>query len=405
MRQFDGTRPRRRLGHGPVVAAESALLPGFTYLPAPTPTALQLGSVDWLQTHLGNYRFITLGPITPDYGSYFGVAEANINDLPVPKSFNHEIATRLDPNALPGVFSGGGRMTWTTYSGRGAECPSVRRTRRSASASLLDMPDGRTFRISRLPATGSPPWPRRSPPGLPGTASPKILGAPDGGVGVSLSPTANEHRPGGQPAGLVHRVRGQPATILRPLWRGLPPWSGGSSTCPAGRLDGPGREASPRRGQRGTAPLPQQVELLGHHGGPLHVPATARVSGRAPGTGGPPRPGGIVAAVGGRDPTRRPDGDPGPELAPGEFARRYPPRAPVARGDVLTVLLWAEFRRPRVPLVRWSLVYGKDPCGSSPRPDSVTTARADPRVTPWPFAGSPGPALTRLQPIGSTRDD
>ena len=94
------------------MAAESVLLLGFTYLSAPPPTALQTGSVRWLQTHLGTVPVPhPRARSTPNYGSYFGIAEANINDLPVPKAFNHEIATHLDPNALPGVFSGGGGST------------------------------------------------------------------------------------------------------------------------------------------------------------------------------------------------------------------------------------------------------------------------------------------------------
>ena len=89
---------------------EAILLLGFTLLSAPPPTALQTGSVRWLQAHLGSYRFVTLGPIQPNYGSYFGIAEANINDLPVPTTWNSYIAGQLDPNALPAVFSGGGRI-------------------------------------------------------------------------------------------------------------------------------------------------------------------------------------------------------------------------------------------------------------------------------------------------------
>ena len=63
-----------------VMGAESVCLVAFTYLSAPAPTPLQMGSVTWLGNHLGSYRFLTLGPIQPDYGSYFGIAEASIND-------------------------------------------------------------------------------------------------------------------------------------------------------------------------------------------------------------------------------------------------------------------------------------------------------------------------------------
>ncbi len=104
---------RRRTGRlvmAGAVGIESILLFTFTSQSAPPQVPLHTGSVLWLQSHLGDYRFLTLGPIQPNYGSYFGISQANINDLPVPKAWNNEISTALDPNALPGVFSGGGRI-------------------------------------------------------------------------------------------------------------------------------------------------------------------------------------------------------------------------------------------------------------------------------------------------------
>ena len=159
VRQFDGTRRRGRLLMAGIVALESIVLLGFTYVTAPAPTALHLGSVEWLQAHLGNDRFITLGPITPDYGSYFGIAEANINDLPVPTSFNHEIATRLDPNALPGVFSGGGRIN--PHGPTPAEELASRLPDYEAIGVryVVESADGKDVQDAPFPAVGSPPWP------------------------------------------------------------------------------------------------------------------------------------------------------------------------------------------------------------------------------------------------------
>ena len=57
------------------LGVESVLLLFFTYLSAPPPTALSTGAVHWLQVHLGTSRFLTLGPIQPNYGSYFGIAQ------------------------------------------------------------------------------------------------------------------------------------------------------------------------------------------------------------------------------------------------------------------------------------------------------------------------------------------
>ncbi len=100
---------RRRNGRllmAGMVAAESMCLFGFTFLSAPKPSALELGSVTWLQSHLGTYRFFTLGPIQANYGSYFGIAEANINDLPTPRTWNNYIRDHLASNALSDNFTG-----------------------------------------------------------------------------------------------------------------------------------------------------------------------------------------------------------------------------------------------------------------------------------------------------------
>jgi hypothetical protein len=153
------TRRWGRLIMAGVVGAESIVLLGFTTLSAPPPTHLQAGSVSWLQAHLGPYRFLTLGPIQPNYGSYFGIAQANINDLPVPKAYNDEIASRLDPNAIPGVFSGGGRINPAgptpaevlTAHLSGYEAIGVR--------FVVESANGQDVQGQAFPAVGSAAWP------------------------------------------------------------------------------------------------------------------------------------------------------------------------------------------------------------------------------------------------------
>jgi len=99
-------RRRGRVLMAGVVGIESVLLFGMPYLSAPRPTSLESGSVDWLQAHLATYRFVTLGPIAPDYGSFFGIAQANVNDLPLPATWNTFVESHLDPNAPPATFTG-----------------------------------------------------------------------------------------------------------------------------------------------------------------------------------------------------------------------------------------------------------------------------------------------------------
>ena len=89
------------------ICIESIVMLAFTYLSAPKPTDFQTGAVPYLQAHLGTYRFFTLGPIQPEYGSYFGIGQVNINDLPEPKAWIRFIKTDLDPNTLAEIFSGG----------------------------------------------------------------------------------------------------------------------------------------------------------------------------------------------------------------------------------------------------------------------------------------------------------
>jgi hypothetical protein len=155
----DRSRRRGRLVMAAVVGAESILLLAFTYLSAPAPTTLNTGSVRWLQAHLGTYRFVTLGPIQPNYGSYFGIAQANINDLPVPKALEAEIADRLDPNALPGVFSGGGRINPagpTAAQELSAHLPAYEAI---GIRYVVENAHGRDVQGQPFPTPGSPAWP------------------------------------------------------------------------------------------------------------------------------------------------------------------------------------------------------------------------------------------------------
>jgi hypothetical protein len=79
------------------------LVPQFS---APQKATLDSRPIHFLQVHLGLERFFTLGPIQPDYGSYFGIAEANTADLPIPQLWAEYATTHLAPNSNPITFSG-----------------------------------------------------------------------------------------------------------------------------------------------------------------------------------------------------------------------------------------------------------------------------------------------------------
>ena len=78
---------------------------------APHQVRLDRAPVRYLQRHLGHERFFTLGPLQPNYGSYFGISELNINELPVPQAFADYVHRRLDqvvdPTVLVGNLGGG----------------------------------------------------------------------------------------------------------------------------------------------------------------------------------------------------------------------------------------------------------------------------------------------------------
>jgi len=55
--------------------------------------------VAWLQSHAGLQRIYGMGPIEPNYGAYFKLAQINHNYLPIPNAWASFIHDRLDPEA------------------------------------------------------------------------------------------------------------------------------------------------------------------------------------------------------------------------------------------------------------------------------------------------------------------
>lgn len=92
------------------IALEAAVAFAVPQLSAPRIERLDLAPVRFLDAHLGQQRFFTLGDpgeaVAPNYGSALGLAELDVNDLPVPRAFAAWVHTRLAPAAQPSLFIG-----------------------------------------------------------------------------------------------------------------------------------------------------------------------------------------------------------------------------------------------------------------------------------------------------------
>lgn len=71
---------------------------------APRSASVDIGAVTFLQRHIGNYRFFSVGTIEPNYGSYWQIASLDVNDAFVPNPYSNYIKTSLDPNVTPLSF-------------------------------------------------------------------------------------------------------------------------------------------------------------------------------------------------------------------------------------------------------------------------------------------------------------
>ena len=81
-----------------LVSVEAIALFVVPEFAAPRTARIDLAPVAYLHRHLGQGRFYTLGPISPDYGSYFGLASVGVDDFP-PKDYAHYVHAHLDPIA------------------------------------------------------------------------------------------------------------------------------------------------------------------------------------------------------------------------------------------------------------------------------------------------------------------
>jgi hypothetical protein len=95
-----------RLGLGLVLVVDAFVMFVTPEASAPTNIPVDLAPVTFLQQHLGLQRFATLGPIVPNYGSAFGIAEVNAHDLPLPGSWADYVSGHLETNERPQQFDG-----------------------------------------------------------------------------------------------------------------------------------------------------------------------------------------------------------------------------------------------------------------------------------------------------------
>jgi hypothetical protein len=89
-----------------IVIAEAAANYVIPTLAFPRDAHLADGSVAFLRDHVGLNRVYALGPLSPNYGSYFDVAEIDHNQLPVAAAWISYVKAHLDPYADPVSFTG-----------------------------------------------------------------------------------------------------------------------------------------------------------------------------------------------------------------------------------------------------------------------------------------------------------
>lgn len=81
-----------------VLVCDAIVLFAVPEFSAPQVARVNLAPVHYLQRHLGQQRFFTLGPIQPNYGSYFRLASLRLDDF-APRNFVAYVHAHEDPRA------------------------------------------------------------------------------------------------------------------------------------------------------------------------------------------------------------------------------------------------------------------------------------------------------------------
>jgi hypothetical protein len=67
---------------------------------------MDLATIGFLKQTLGLNRIYTLGPLPPNYGAFYGLAQINHDYIPVPAAWVTYVQKNLDPLANPTTFNG-----------------------------------------------------------------------------------------------------------------------------------------------------------------------------------------------------------------------------------------------------------------------------------------------------------
>jgi hypothetical protein len=65
-----------------------------------------MAPVRFLQDHIGLQRYYSIGPMGPNYSSYFGVGSINHNYLPLADNWAEYVLHHLDPGVIVNIFDG-----------------------------------------------------------------------------------------------------------------------------------------------------------------------------------------------------------------------------------------------------------------------------------------------------------
>jgi hypothetical protein len=84
-----------------VVVGESVLLFAAPMAVAPSSLTVNLAPVRFLQANLGQYRYMDVGILYPNWGSEYGISSLAANDLPLPLTFVNYVQSNLFPGIQP----------------------------------------------------------------------------------------------------------------------------------------------------------------------------------------------------------------------------------------------------------------------------------------------------------------